>query len=103
VDGWLTGQNPGGKEKAALAPAPYTHFLRSAGFQTCCGADFQVGGTALRAAGLETCGTAGLETCATKQRTRALNESKIFVSHAKSEALPVLPRRPRRFGQPSPP
>jgi hypothetical protein len=48
-----------------VGPAPYTHFLRSAGFQTCCAADFQVGGTALRAAGLETCGTAGLETCGT--------------------------------------
>jgi hypothetical protein len=31
--------------------------LRSAGFQTCCAADFQVGGTAVRPAGLETCAT----------------------------------------------
>jgi hypothetical protein len=39
--------------------------LRSAGFQTCCAADFQVGATALRPAGLETCDTADLEVCAT--------------------------------------
>src|SRR5580658_1493415 len=45
--------------------------LRSAGFQTCCAADFQVGGTALRPAGLETCGTADLEVCATQNRYAA--------------------------------
>ena len=42
--------------------------LRSAGFQTCCLADFQVGTYASRAAGLETRGTAGLEVCATLKR-----------------------------------
>jgi len=35
--------------------------LRSAGFQTCCIADFQVGSAALRPAGLETRDTADLE------------------------------------------
>ena len=39
--------------------------LRSAGFQTCRIADFQVGSAALRPAGLETRGTADLEVCAT--------------------------------------
>jgi hypothetical protein len=39
--------------------------LRSAGFQTCCIADFQVGFPALRPAGLETRDTADLEVCAT--------------------------------------
>jgi hypothetical protein len=39
--------------------------LRSAGFQTCCAADFQVGLTDLRPAGLETRDTADLEVCAT--------------------------------------
>ena len=42
--------------------------LRSAGFQTCCIADFQVGYAALRPAGLETRGTADLEVCATLNR-----------------------------------
>jgi hypothetical protein len=41
---------------------------RSAGFQTCCIADFQVGSAALRPAGLETRGTADLEVCATLNR-----------------------------------
>jgi hypothetical protein len=44
--------------------------LRSAGFQTCCAADFQVGPDAPRPAGLETRDTAGLETCATKTVAR---------------------------------
>jgi uncharacterized membrane protein YidH (DUF202 family) len=42
--------------------------LRSAGFQTCRIADFQVGSAALRPAGLETRGTADLEVCATLNR-----------------------------------
>jgi hypothetical protein len=41
---------------------------RSAGFQTCCVADFQVGTGALRPAGLETRDTADLEVCATLKR-----------------------------------
>jgi hypothetical protein len=62
--------------KARLGPAPYTHFLRltnplgvmpvcrrSAGFQTRCAADFQIG---IPSAGLEICDTADLEVCATK-------------------------------------
>jgi hypothetical protein len=39
--------------------------LRSAGFQTCCLADFQVGSPALRSAGLETRDPAELEVRAT--------------------------------------
>jgi hypothetical protein len=39
--------------------------LRSAGFPTCCIADFQVGSPALWPAGLETRDTADLEVCAT--------------------------------------
>jgi hypothetical protein len=39
--------------------------IRSAGFQTCCAADFQVGSSEFRPAGLETCGTADLEVCGT--------------------------------------
>ena len=42
--------------------------LRSAGFQTCRIADFQVGSTALRPAGLETRATADSEVCATLYR-----------------------------------
>jgi hypothetical protein len=42
--------------------------LRSAGFQTCCAADFQVGLAVLEPAGLETRGTADLEVCATLNR-----------------------------------
>ena len=42
--------------------------LRSAGFQTCRAAGFQVGAAVLRPAGLETCGTADLEVCATLNR-----------------------------------
>jgi hypothetical protein len=42
----------------------------SAGFQTCCVADFQVGTTALRLAGLETRDTADLEVCATPGRKK---------------------------------
>jgi hypothetical protein len=38
---------------------------RSAGFQTCCTADFQVGPAEWRPAGLETRDTADLEVCAT--------------------------------------
>jgi hypothetical protein len=44
---------------------------RSAGFQTCRAADFQVGFPALRPAGLETCGTADLEVCATLKKYSA--------------------------------
>jgi hypothetical protein len=42
-------------------------FVRSAGFQTCCVADFQIGGLCddMRFAGLETRDTADLEVCAT--------------------------------------
>jgi hypothetical protein len=42
---------------------------RSAGFQTCCIADFQIGRSSdvVRVAGLETGDTAGLETCAAKK------------------------------------
>src|ERR1700733_5174147 len=43
---------------------------RSAGFQTCCVADFQVGTATLRPAGLETRDTADLEVCATQSRCR---------------------------------
>jgi hypothetical protein len=43
--------------------------LRSAGFQTCCKADFQIGTTALRPAGLETRATPDLEVCATMAST----------------------------------
>jgi hypothetical protein len=50
---------------AVRQPAPYTPFLRSAGFQTCCAAGFQ---TCRPEADLEVCDTAGLETCATKLR-----------------------------------
>ena len=41
--------------------------LRSAGFQTCCIADFQIGRSydVVRPAGLETCATGDLEVCAT--------------------------------------
>jgi hypothetical protein len=39
--------------------------LRSAGFQTCCIADFQAGSPALWPAGLDTRDTADLEVCAT--------------------------------------
>jgi hypothetical protein len=46
---------------------------RSADFQICCVADFQVGRTAVSPAGLETRDTAGWETCATR--------------HARSEIL----------------
>src|SRR3989442_15347071 len=44
----------------------------SAGFQTCCVADFQIGGTCVvpRAAGLETRDTADLEVCATPSAAR---------------------------------
>jgi hypothetical protein len=45
--------------------------LRSAGFQTCCAADFQIGPAALRMAGLETCDTADLEVCATNDPGRS--------------------------------
>jgi hypothetical protein len=51
--------------KARLGRSLALPNLRSAGFQTCCGADFPVGATTLRPAGLETCGTADLEVCAT--------------------------------------
>src|SRR5208282_4571254 len=37
----------------------------SAGFQTCCIADFKIGGACERSAGLETRDTADLEVCAT--------------------------------------
>src|SRR6202034_2227507 len=56
------------------APYPFSASFpmrRSAGFQTCCAADFQVGWTALRPAGLETRGTADLEVCATLNRHRS--------------------------------
>jgi hypothetical protein len=43
--------------------------VRSAGFQTCCAADFQVGIAEVWPAGLETRGTADLEVCATLFRT----------------------------------
>ena len=43
--------------------------MRSAGFQTCCAADFQIG---TPQAGLETRDTADLEVCATNQK---LNKS----------------------------
>ena len=44
--------------------------IRSAGFQTCCIADFQIGSAsvALRSAGLATRDTADLEVCATSRR-----------------------------------
>ena len=44
---------------------------RSAGFQTCRAADFQVGSPALPPAGLETRETADLEVCATLTRYNA--------------------------------
>jgi hypothetical protein len=46
--------------------APYVE-LRSAGFQTCCIADFQIGSPhdVVRVAGLETGDTSDLEVCAT--------------------------------------
>jgi hypothetical protein len=55
---------------ARSLPAPYLLSadlpgLRSAGFQTCRIADFQVGSSALWPAGLETRDTADLEVCAT--------------------------------------
>jgi hypothetical protein len=58
---------------AGSAQPPYVFsagilILRSAGFQTCRMADFQVGSAALRPAGLETRGTADLEVCATLNR-----------------------------------
>jgi len=51
---------------------------RSAGFQTCCVADFQIGRAwkylarpvEVRPAGLETCDTADLEVCATISANR---------------------------------
>jgi hypothetical protein len=51
-------------------PAPYLFGadlpgLRSAGFQTCCIADFPVGSQALWPTGLETRDTADLEVCGT--------------------------------------
>ena len=50
------------------------HPLRSAGFQTCCVADFLVGPVlnGAQAAGLETRDTAGLETCATSRDAKKL-------------------------------
>jgi hypothetical protein len=61
------------KEKTMKAPTGSNAdepLCRSAGFQTCCAADFQVGSTALQPAGLETRGTADLEVCATLNRYR---------------------------------
>src|SRR5688572_30983063 len=45
----------------------------SAGFQTCCIADFQVGRVFWRSAGLETRDTADLEVCATLLRVHGSN------------------------------
>src|ERR1700733_9253274 len=48
---------------------------RSAGFQTCCAADFQVGSAACRAAGWETLDTADLEVCDTPDKHAARREN----------------------------
>jgi hypothetical protein len=52
--------------------------LRSAGFQTCCVADFQVGRVSAhpRPASLETCGPAGWEACATVAVSRCAPDYK---------------------------
>ena len=51
-----------------MKPRQHLAKQRSAGFQTCCIADFQVGSAVLRPAGLETRDTADLEVCATLDR-----------------------------------
>jgi hypothetical protein len=73
-----------GKVAAMVQPEPavrlhpfsdFRPLLRSAGFQTCRAADFQVGTTGMRPAGLETCDTADSEVCATLNPYRRRAES----------------------------